>query len=50
MGIPVESQRMIYKGKQLKDDKKLSDYGKEEKYLKLIKNSIQLKNFKYSHL
>ena len=27
MSIPVESQRMIHKGKQLKDDKHLNDYG-----------------------
>jgi hypothetical protein len=26
MGVPAELQRMIYKGKQLKDDKNLSDY------------------------
>ena len=24
--MPVEGQRLIYKGKQLKDDKKLNDY------------------------
>jgi hypothetical protein len=27
MNIPNENQRLIYKGRQLKDDKLLSDYG-----------------------
>lgn len=28
MGVPVEGQRLIFKGRQLKDDKNLSEYSK----------------------
>jgi hypothetical protein len=32
MGVEPHLQRMIFKGKQLKDDKLLSDYGKQKLY------------------
>jgi hypothetical protein len=28
MGMPADTQRLIFKGKQLKDDKNLSEYSK----------------------